>query len=324
MGVPEGLSSLTTRRVDVNCKWDFFWARDSEHRYLLALRFCTQSMIDRNRPRLRGLDVLFTSEDDCGYRMLVFRLLDSMQKDIFQRFCSDVIVATKSAKSERDALYLALMRTWRWHYLLRTGRRGHLSSEQQKGLIGELLVLEERLFPIFSVLDAVKAWQGPLDATKDFEIGRCCIEAKTRRGTATPHIVVNSEHQLDSAGLDRLFLYVVELDSIAPGSAESFTLTDVVSRVSARVMEEDNAAVEAFEIRLAAAGYCQEDDYSNFHWVQGKSLLYKVTDDFPRIVSWGLNTGITKVRYSLSLAECEDFLCADHELEQALSERKDE
>ncbi|MCH8827746.1 MAG: PD-(D/E)XK motif protein [Chloroflexi bacterium] len=42
------------------------------------------------------------------------------------------------------------------------------SPEEQKGLIGELLVWECLLFPKLSTRDAVSAWRGPLGANKDF------------------------------------------------------------------------------------------------------------------------------------------------------------
>ena len=323
IGIPEGISTFSSRRVDVDSKWDFFWALSSERKLLLLLRHDALPALARRSPQLRGLDIRFTGVDDSGNRLLVLRLLDSTQKDLFHKLCIDIIAATSLARSEGEALHLALMRTWRWHYLLRTGRRGFLSPEQQKGLIGELLVLETHLLPNLSSLEAVEAWRGPLEATKDFEIGRLCIEAKTRRGTATPHIIVSSEHQLDSEGIDSLFLHVVELDSVSPGTMDCFSLTDVVSRVQSRVTQGGNETADAFEERLAASGYCHEDDYSGSMWVQGKSLLYRIAEGFPRIVSWGLNTGVTKVRYSVSLAECAPFLCVRSEFEQVLSEMKD-
>ena len=322
IGIPETIKTFTTRRVDVDLKWDFHWARSFDRKYLLLLQHDSKSNVDTPPPHLRGLEVRFTGESESNKRMLVFRLLDSSQRDIFHQLCINIIASTQNAKSEREALYLALMRTWRWHFLLRSGKNSFLSPEQQKGLIGELLLLEEHLFPSLPILDAVEAWQGPLEASKDFAIGRLCIEAKTRRGTATPHIVVSSEHQLDSEGLDLLFLHVLEIDSTTSDSTVGFSLTDVVCRVHSKILEKSNEAIDAFEMRLAAAGYCREDDYSNSQWVQGKGLLYQVTEEFPRIVTGGLNSGVAKVRYSVSLSECEPFLSTSNDLKHALSEMR--
>ena len=68
----------------------------------------------------------------------------------------------------------ALSRTWRWHHLLRGGRGTLLSPEEQKGLLGELFVLERLLLPRMDASSAVTAWRGPLGAPKDFEIAKSC------------------------------------------------------------------------------------------------------------------------------------------------------
>ena len=320
--IPEGTTALKMRRVDVEGTWDFFWARSDDRKYLLVLSHDVHSVPPRRPPHLRGLEVKIVKQNNSGKRLLMFRLLDSAHRDIFRQFCNDIIASTDSTETEKEAVDTVLVRTWRWHYLLRTGKKGLLSLEQQKGLIGELLVLEYHLIPNLSALDAVLSWQGPLNAPKDFEIGRLCIEAKTRRGTASPHIVINSEHQLDSAGIDALFLHVAELDSISSDIGNGFSLTDVALRVQSRIAEFGNETVDALEIRLAASGFRWEDDYSNSLWIEGERYLYRVTDRFPRIVSWGLKSGVTKVTYSVALADCEPFRNTGQDLAQALKEMK--
>ena len=122
-----------------------------------------------------------------------FILRNSNQRDIFQTLCLDIISAAARAESEAQAVSAALMRTWRWHHLLRGGRGSLLSPEEQKGLLGELLVLERILLPRMDAASAVTAWRGPLGAPKDFEIARVAIEAKTRRGG--PHRLSQSRRR---------------------------------------------------------------------------------------------------------------------------------
>ena len=94
-------------------------------------------------------------------------LLDSTQRDIFQTLCEDIIsAAARRPKSEAGAVSAALSRTWRWHHLLRGGRGTLLSPEEQKGLLGELFVLERLLLPRMDASSAVTAWRGPLAAPK--------------------------------------------------------------------------------------------------------------------------------------------------------------
>ncbi len=319
--IPQG-PELNMRRVDVEGAWDFFWARSIDRKYLLVLSHDSHSAPPRRPPCLRGLDVKIVKQNNSDKRLLMFRLMDSAHRDIFHQFCSDIVASTCNAKTEKEAVDTALVRTWRWHYLLQTGKKGLLSLEQQKGLIGELLVLDYHLMPNLPALDAILSWQGPLNASKDFAIGRLCIEVKTRRGTASPHVLINSEHQLDSEGIDMLFLHVMELDNISPNIGNGFSLTDVARRVQSQIAEFGNETVEALEIRLAASGFRWEDDYSNSLWIAGKRHLYQVTDKFPRIVSWGLKSGVTNVNYSVALADCEPFRSTATNLAQALEKMR--
>lgn len=313
---PSSAAAINARRVDENIPWGFFWARSIDRKCLLVLRHAADSTPAGHLPRLKGIEVAITDGDDG--RMLVFRLLDSAQRDIFYRLCRDIVASAAHAGSEADAIKLALARTWRWHHLLRGGSDGRLSVEEQKGLIGELLVLENILLPAFGALDAVSTWRGPLGSPKDFEIGRVCIEAKARRGSATPFVMINSEFQLDYEGADALYLHVVELDQLPSDAEGAFTLPDVARRVRDRIASADRRATEAFETLLAAAGFSWDEEYSESKWITGASHLYRVSDEFPRIAAHGIASGISNVKYSLSLVECDPFRVEEDHLRDAL------
>jgi hypothetical protein len=198
-----------------------------------------------------------------------------------------------------------------------------LSAEEQKGLIGELVVLETLVLPSPAISDAVSTWRGPLGAPKDFEIGRICIEAKARRGAATPYIAISSEHQLDRAGVDLLFLHVSELAQEQSTAKDSVTLTDVVLRTRAAVAVRDWSAVEPFEGKLAATGFRWEDDYSDVRWAEGAHHLFLVDADFPAITAASCPSGVSNVRYSLGLMECEPHRVAREAVTAALAGAKD-
>ncbi len=304
---PSAASAINARRVDESNPWDFFWARAMDAKCLLVLEHGDEASPKRKLPSLKGVEVVVAEGDGRSRRLLVFRLLDSRQRDIFQQLCLDIVSAGANARTELEAVELALARTWRWHHLLRGGGGGRLSEEEQKGLIGELLVLDQHLLPNLSPYDSLTAWRGPLGAPKDFEIGRICIEAKARRGAATPHVFITSEHQLDITGCDLLFLYVVELSHAPEGALDAFTLIDMARRVRDG-MSQDNAAIDSYETLLAAAGFRWEDDYSDSKWIKGLSRIYEVTDDFPRVTASEISSGVSNVRYSLSLVECERFI----------------
>ena len=300
-----GLSGPNARRVSADAPWDFFWARD-DGKYALVLRHAAPASAASALPNLRGIEVLSRPVSD-DRPAIVFRLQDSQQKDLFVQLCNDIIAAACRAKDEREAVALAIARTWRWHHLLRDGGDSRLSVEEQKGLIGELTVLRDVLFPVMSKADAVNAWVGPTGAPKDFEIGTLCIEAKARRGSATPYVAISSEFQLDHTGCSELFLHVadVALEPLEGGGGQ--TLDELVARVVELVNSDSPLAAQKLEQLTAAVGYRLEDDYSDNRWSVGELRVFRVTPEFPKIAGIGLPAGVSGVRYSLALGECAAF-----------------
>jgi len=319
LATPDEATRVSARRVDEHLQWNFYWAKGVDRKCLLILRHASDSQPVSRLPTLNGLEITETDADDGHDKMLVFRLSDSNQRTIFEQLCRDIVSATSAAESEREAVELALARTWRWHHLLRGGNIGRLSEEEQKGLIGELLVLERHLLSRFSPGEAMEAWRGPLDAPKDFEIGRTCIEAKARRGGATPFVAISSEHQLDNSGLDSLFLYVVDISSAPSSDTTAFTVTDIARRVRERVESVDQGVIELLDSRLLATGFDWQQDYSAFRWISGRSRIYRVNDGFPRLSAHDAPAGISNIRYSLSLMECEAFAATPEFLDRALT-----
>ena len=318
---PSIADSVAARRVDATLPWNFFWARGLDGRVLLTLRHATASSPTTQLPKLRDIEVTLSPPDESDTQLLALRLLDSNQRDIFQTLCLDIISAAEHAESESEAVSAALMRTWRWHHLLRGGRGTLLSPEEQKGLLGELFVLERLLLPRMDASSAVTAWRGPLGAPKDFEIARVAIEAKTRRGGATPSLSITSEGQLDEVGVDSLFLHVVELDEAPTDAPHGVTLHDVAERIRGRLLSLAPGSSDILETRLSAAGYRVEDDYSIHRWLEGATHIYLVAGNFPRITSGELRSGVSNVRYSISLADCEPFATSVVALNEALAGR---
>jgi hypothetical protein len=270
---------------------------------------------------MRGVEVSLSEGEELHTRDLVVRLLDPAHRDIFYQLCHDIILSTGDATSESEAVKMCLVRTWRWHHLLRGGGPSHLTTEEQKGLIGELIVLETMILPIHAISDPVTTWRGPLGSPKDFEIGQICIEAKARRGAATPYILISSEHQLDTTGVGVLFLYVSDLALEQSTEKEAFTLTEMARQCRRAVSARDMGSVELFETRLAATGFRWEDDYTASRWTQGAHRAYRVVEGFPRLSASSCVPGVSNVRYSLALGDCEPFLVTRDEVVSALDGR---
>ena len=299
-------SQINARRVMQATPWGLYWAVDAQRNVLLILQHRETSRRSRRLPRLRGLRVEAQPADGGSDERIVIRLTDPEQRDIFLRFCRDIVEATALAHTEEQAVDRFLARTWRWHRLLQGGRDKRLGDDEQRGLIGELVVLERHLLPALDALDAVRCWTGPLDAPHDFEITRIHVEAKAR-GSATPRVMISSEHQLESGNAERLFLHVTEVTTAAEGGQDALTVADIATRIRVVLAGRDMAAVDIFEERLGAVGFDWTDDYSDKSWVVGQEALYDVREGFPRITSTMVPGGVGNVCYMISLPDCERF-----------------
>lgn len=308
---PASADIINAKRVDGKHPWNFFWARSVDRKCLLLLRCLTASAPKGKLPKLKGIEVALSEPDTGGSTTVSLKLTDNQHRDIFYRLCLDIVQATSVAKSEIEAGETFLARTWRWHHLLRGGSDRRLSAEEQKGLIGELFVLERHLIPVFGPADATAAWVGPTGSPKDFECGRVSIEAKARRGAARPYVAISSEFQLDAGGCDALFLYVVELDTAPEDASAAFTITDVARRIAERIAADAPSVTERFEGQLVAAGFSWDDDYSSFRWMSGPHRFLHVGENFPCITPAAFASGVERVRYDLSLVDCEPFRVDD-------------
>lgn len=315
---PSSADALSARLVDAGAPWPFYWARDLDRSPLLLLRHAAGASPTGQLPRLKGLEITLSEPEANGQRVLALRLLDAAQRDVFHRLCLDIIASALSARTEPEAVSRTVARTWRWHHLLRGGTGEGLSLEEQKGLIGELQVLEELLLPCLGAVDAVTSWRGPLGAPKDFEVGRLAIEAKARRGAARPFVAISSEYQLSTDGTDSLFLHVAELSQAPTGTAGAFILSDFARRLHESVFKADHLAAELFEGRLLAGGFDWADDYSDALFVAGPARVYRVVESFPSITPTILRPGIAQVRYAISLPACEAFLTSHEAVRAAI------
>lgn len=308
LATPRDASALSARRVSEINRWDFYWARDGVGNFLLVLNHDHASSSHGRLPHLKGIEVSIQEASEPSKLSLAIRLLDSSLRDLFHRLCLDIIESTAGASSENEAVETALARTWRWHHMLRGGGSGLLSPEEQKGLIGELLVLERYFLPVLSPGVATSAWRGPLGEPKDFVVGRTAIESKARSTASAAAVHISSEYQLDDSDTDRLFLHLAVIDPCPADEVGGFTVTEVACRVRDYLRTTDERTVEHFNALLMAAGFRYVDDYSPTRWKGGERGIYRVTGDFPRLVPATLPAGVENVRYMLSLGPCGSFL----------------
>jgi hypothetical protein len=256
-------------------------------------------------PRWKGMDFEILSLDvpKEGIRHIRLSLEQPENRDIFVTVCGDLVrgldgCTTNDSRRREIADFLA-----RWSsFFERHGLEG-LSSEEQRGLYGELWWLRKMLLSGIDPMIAVTSWKGCERSYQDFEIAGCAVEVKTTIMKEPRKVQINSERQLDSRGLQSLHLFVL---TIAKGGVGGETLPDLVQ--SLRASFSERPAAYAFENSLNKAGYLE------IHTCLYKTIyspiteeLFRVSEGFPRITD--MPQGLGDLHYTVVLGACADFGC---------------
>jgi hypothetical protein len=256
-------------------------------------------------PRWKGMDFEILSLDvpKEGTRHIRLSLEQRENRDIFVTVCADLVrgldgCRTNDSRRREIADFLT-----RWSsFFERHGLEG-LSSEEQRGLYGELWWLRKMVRAGIDPMIAVTSWKGCERSYQDFETAGRAVEVKTTMMKEPRKVQINNERQLDSRGLHSLHLFVLTITR-APVGGE--TLLDLVQ--SLRDSLSKRPAAHVFENSLNKAGYLEihthlyRTVYSSI-----KEELFQVTEGFPRITD--VPQGLGDLHYTVVLAACADFWC---------------
>jgi len=235
---------------------------------------------------------------------LSFELLRNEQQGVFSILCCDIIEHSRPAVSETEALILVINRYKQWSKLLETQRSGLMDEQSRKGLLGELLFLEQRISNADSMLAAVQGWTGADGADQDFIYPDGWFEVKSI-GVSAVSVTISSLEQLDCA--DAGELVVSRIDKAAPDKAGAVSLNDVVRRVSASLIGSADA-LDLFRIKLSQYGYIDLQEYSEQNYYCSGTQHYRVDESFPKLTSDNVPTQVVALHYELDLPSLTDWL----------------
>lgn len=245
--------------------------------------------------RLRELDNRWT---------LSFELLQEIQQDVFSILCCDIIEYSRAASSEEKALISVIGRYKQWCHLLESQKRGLMDEKIRKGLLGELLFLEQYIDHCNSPLTAVLGWVGADGLDQDFMYSERWYEVKSI-GISSTSITISSLEQLDCTQAGELV--IVYIDKVSPSKSDAFSLNEVVYRISSK-FSSDIDALLLFQNKLTAYGYIDLQEYSEKKYYFHGMKRYEVIDLFPRITSKSVPTEVISLSYELSLPALEKWL----------------
>lgn len=285
-----------------------FWGKDVQGQWLTIIELAGDHSTEFNRAPLtvHGLGVDLRAGDTTGTQRLVLTLQQQINADLFLGLCETLIAALVPVTDPTVALSVALAHLRRWKAFMSGKRTGVLSAEEVRGLFAELQFLLDLYRSRLPHGEAVNAWCGADRVQQDFIFRDNAIEVKSLSGKERNSVRISSEDQLETLS-SRLFLEVYRLTDL-PESPDGLSLNDLVRLIEGELTDAE--AVEAFTLKLAAAGYAPLRDYDAPVFVVSEIRTFRVAEGFPRLVRSTLPQGIARLSYDLELESIERFECS--------------
>ena len=242
--------------------------------------------------RLQGLFTSVTEYVIQGNLKITFLQVktSSDHRSIFAPFISEFL--SKDLSNPESSL-VETLKEWRTLWL---GNSGKLSWMEQRGLLGELFVLNKLLS--MGTPSLAQYWVGPNGKTHDFESARINLEVKTTiKQPATVNISLIKQ-VAPMEGNKLLNLVVVGLEE-----GENITLPSLVE--DCRNQLADTIYVSGFENVLLKSGYRDHDKafYSKSYDI-GFLQFHKITDESPVLnprVIGEIPSTVTNIKYTLDV-----------------------
>lgn len=259
--------------------------------------------LGRNRRSVRGLDVEVDSSTP-GKTKIRLASTSPSGNSLFEELVNDVFrLLVRNPENGAAARVLERVSAWQSFF---AQRPDGFSPEKAAGLFAELTVLNDICVPVIGSRLAVAGWTGTDPALQDFQFGTLAMEVKSFRGNGPGHLTISSERQLESIGTTELYVAYLRLDQRSEGTGS--TLPDMISVVRQTVSDFPSTA-DLLDDKLLSYGWRDSFAQERSEKYEVRSLeLFAVADEFPRIVSAGLMTGVGGVSYSVDRSAIDAFL----------------
>lgn len=251
-------------------------------------------------PRGQGFSLISTELHGYPVDHSWFALVrqESGSLELFTKVAVDLVNLMESSSAQDGPRIHSSMisRIRAWQAFMKRDSDGVLSTEEEIGLFGELLVLQNLLDDGVSEFDALESWAGPDDGLHDFLLGDGAIEVKTTMAPAGFMARIANLDQLDDSLHQPLYVAAVRLAQLSEGA----TLPDLIDQVAGLL--DDPGASALLNSRLVSAGYMDITRTEYTRRFRCSELTYRIVgDDSPRLTRSNVPAAIHEARYSLDL-----------------------
>lgn len=287
----KGSSNNTYQRIDPNYKVNIFLGYNDDGQMSMVI---TENAKEQRIKSSKLIDVRLQKRED-GKLALSFDLLDSAYKSMFLIFCKDIIYVCE-AEGKNKAISAATVRWKYWKEMFGKKKPNILDKMSIKGLVGELIMLQDFFIPVYGEDKALESWMGPYLGHKDFEIENTWYEIKAIAENAT-QVKISSLEQLDSEINGHLC--VIRLEDTSAVSDYAINLNYIVNSVAHMLTNPDN--ISLLFNKLDSMGYSYDEEYDKYAFSFKGKEVYQVVEDFPRITRNDVDDAIGNVSYTLLL-----------------------
>ncbi|MDC3229034.1 PD-(D/E)XK motif protein [Flavobacteriaceae bacterium] len=302
-------SGFITLKIDAGCKPDLDLGLNKEKHRCLLLRLPVGVKSNFRGETKENLKTLYNKKENC----IVLELLDEYYYSLFNDLIISLFYKIKDIEDNKEYISVFVSTINKWAAFLANTRNNRLTEDVVKGLFGELTVLYEFLktsskLNIDSILNS---WQGPYDANTDFIFDDKNIEVKTK-SMNSPEVKISSEYQLDDELGKSLELTVV---SVEIDFNSTSTLESLINLIRSRILElsgDLSILLEALAQKSLFSSNLKEYNNYSFTLKQHDTFDCNLIIDseivFPRLMKSQLPENIGGVKYSINLAELNNFI----------------
>jgi hypothetical protein len=290
------------RRSLVEGSHDVFWITDLEGKYGFVLHAKKEFSNLEPIVELKGITMIKRNSTE-GKGELFLLLNNKEDWEIFHALCENLISTVLEYSENSSMLHAVEIRLKRWQQLLKQDTALEMSTEKQMGLFSELSCLEKFISPQFGIEQAILSWVGPDFDKQDFILENIAIEVKSYRTSKGKKINISSLEQLEVTK-DGLFLITYGLTENDNGK----NIEDLVESIGRLLKNSKNNTTELFETKLIQYGYIPEIKKTPYiKFSVDKQQQYSVIQKFPKISRNQVSSLITHVKYSIDLAQCDEY-----------------
>jgi len=313
-------NGLLLRRYSGSVLPDVFVAMQHPEKFLCIASAISKSIVVNIIPfdNLQEIQIdLYPDPNQKEKNILLFKLINNQHKDIFSVLCEDLIASIASETDEKHLVKTVLNRFEKWKSLFTRIISEGLSSEEQRGLFGELYFLRKFLQNNENFQQVLDSWVGTSREVRDFQMTNWALEVKTTHGNNHQKVQISSERQLDITHLEKLFLYHISLEK-AQESGES--LNQIIDSIQ-NILDTDSIAQNRLKSKLYEAGYFEQHIslYDSTGYFIRQDTFYEVSGNFPRIQENEIRAGVGDVKYSIILSQCDNYKQTDVSVFENLS-----